>query len=660
MTDEPEPFVMSMGPDPEDDDAPERTGDATANEDDDAAAPLPESIADLIGEASRTATEQAVQAATGTAPEDRSSDVWGAPDDDEDLDAVWSAAADRHRGSHVFDDVLGTEDSWQSTTRMPPPAADPTVGLDDDPVHDPRDEPEVFKLSIDDDAADAPAAVDDLAAAMVTPRESSGPDAPDEGPDTDEAGAGGADPEPFRFAAGPATTAPAALPDHVPAAGRDEPDLFAFAFDERDAEDGTPDEPDADVRSEDVDDRMLVEEPIHDDAADEPAPLEDPVSEVPDDADDQDVWADAEPSDGDASDPWAAASEGADEPVWEQATEDAPWTAPSSPDTRPPAPLGEAAQDDPDDPDDRAWTFDIGADREASFDDVDEVDDQHANPTADDDHEPTLAESARPRADTGWADLSEEQSTWTLDPVPDGATFPVDDATAPDPDGFAAVLDDADQFAAALGEAEHAGETAPDDDEDDGFLPDDEPLPPTRAPDPPFETDSAALGDVIEDLLSDIPATSPAADGPDEDPLDALDDALAGLDQFDDLQDSAPAATETAPTEQPAAPEAPPVPEAPPAPESSPDDEWDDLAAMPPPASATTSMPPPTAAPPPVAGDAPAAADAPDDAPAEARAPAEPDPEDEEGPAADEPAPPAVPPGMSFSSKPKKRGLFGG
>ncbi len=617
MTDgEPEPFVMSMGADDEDDttpdapaepdlpadEAPATGGEPTpsADEGDDPAHVLPggvESISDLIDEASRTATEQAVRAATGTAPEDRSSDVWGTPEEDEDLDALWSAAADRHRGSHVFDDVLGPEDGWSSDTRLPPPAADPTFDHDDPDDGAPEDdEPEVFTLSVDDEEASRPGRE-----AEEPP--SAPPSAPADDHDVD-------DPEPFRFAAGPATTAPAAVPDHVPTAGDEEPDLFAFAFDE--TEDGSGrDGPDAGARSEDGDDRSLAEAATADDAPDERPPLEDPVADEPDGDrhDDGDLWGAASLSDDDASELWASDAKPDEEPVWAPAPEDGPWAPEAETAAPPPAPAAGDVGDDADD--DGAWTFDVGAADEQPADEQALDEERPAAERDDDGDEPTLAESARPRVDTGWSDLSVEQATWTLDPVPTGETdpFATDDAATPDPDGFTASLDDPD----------------------DGFLPDDEPLAPTREPDPPFTTEKAALGDVIEDLLGDMPASPPGAavEQPDDDPLDALDDALADLDQLDDVAASTPEAEAAAPTDAPASMAPPPVPD------DIRDEPSDDLSDLPPPPSPDEPTGP---------------TDGADDTDADA----------DEDDAPDDPTPTAAPTGLSFSSKPKKRGLFGG
>lgn len=522
MTDgEPEPFQMSTDPGDErdgaDDAAADGPGDETpdgqpagaAHDDAARATTLPggvESIDDLIDEASRTAADQAIQAATGTAPVDRSSDVWGAveEEDDEDLDALWSAAADRHRGSHVFDDVLGP-DGDEDVTRLPPPAADPTRSLADEPVDD---EPEVFTLPVDDEQA-APAS----SAGSTEDRDATArADAAEDDPTAAD------DPEPFRFAAGPASTAPAEVPDHVPTGGRAEPDVFAFAFSD-DAADGNGAEDEPDDTEDDTE--IEVMSGVH--AADDGA---------------------------------AAVPTAQEEPVSEE---------PEAPD------------------DDAAWTFDIGEDQPWE-------DEPAAG--ADDEEEATLAERAQPRSDAGWNDLSDEPATWSLDPIPtgdeDGFADAADLATSPDPGGFSALLDDLPD-----------DEARPVEDPDDGFLPDDQPLAPTREPDPPFQTDQAALGDVIDDLLGDLDA----AQRPD------------------------PAAA------PPATPDLTAMP--PPAPTPS------DVATDPPDGPVAGAMPPPDADDGATPGPPPDAADE-----------LEPDePEDQPEPETSV--------GLTFASKPKKRGLFG-
>lgn len=642
MTDgEPEPFRMTTGPDAADTpaDAADDVDDAPA---DDVDAPLPggaESIADLIDEASRTAAEQAVQEATGTAPVDRSGDVWGSADiddDDEDLDALWSAAADRHRGSRVFDAVLGPDDDWGSAPRMPPAAADPTIGVGGGSGAEP--EPEVFKLSVDDSADEGP----DPVAADVPPRV--------DGPDDED------DPEVFRFAAGPATTAPAAVPDHVPEAGRDEPDVFAFAFDDIPADAGEePPDDEARTGPGDGDPQepiMRNDDPADDDAA-EPTTQEEPVSQESEAGDDErDPWAVPSGSQDDAGELWATSTERV-EPVWDAAPDDdAPWSSTDDDDDDDAAFDDEApwsstddgggddaAPDDEEEHDDSAWTFDVRDDVVAWDEDLADPTDDDQDTVGTDGEERTLAESARPRADTGWQDLSDAPSRWTLDPTPtgedDGFTDAAVEASAPDPDTFSALLGEDATDAVDAEVAEGANE---------GFLPDDEPLAPTREPDPPFQTGNAGLGDVIDDLIGDL-GPAPTTPGGAGDDRDDLTDALAGLDQFDDVGSAAADAADVAPTDEPAA-SAPAAPTPP------------DLAAMPPPSQPTPAADDLLAATPPPAlpAEAPAAAAASQDAPDDTSD--QPDAEADE-PAPSEPEPTPAPQGMTFASKPKKRGLFG-
>ena len=692
MTDgEPEPFRMSTNADDGDPDDGEAADTDPADGDPapEHAAPGVEGLGDLIDEAARAADEQARREQRAQPTADRSGDVWGrADDEDEDLDAVWAAASERHRGSHVFDDMLGTEDTWRSSTRIPPPAADPAfdvADLSDSPASPGDDEPEVFKLQVDEDAtgtapappdvvADAPAPPDVVADApshgdepLEDPADGSEPrdeaaengethddplwgladpgdtedvwrpvddideldpwgspaEAPADRSDEEDRTASGDDrdatehgrgdgPEPFRFAAGPQTSAPAAVPDHVEDPDDDEPDLFAFAFADptdgarSDPDDRGPDDDSDDAAAVDTDAVDDVEDPGDLDGVDDPFAVDDvgavheaEVPDAPDGVDDPDDLDDLDDLDDDMV--WSVAAVSAEE-------EEPPMMTESAPDNE-----DGADEDTWSDVEDEVdlWT----AAGEAATDEDDQPD------------EPPLAETVRPRPDAGWDDQSRDGESWALDAV----TVQVGDVV----------------------------ELRDEDDEDPSPIS-------TREPDPPFETGSSALGDVLEDLLGDLdelPPTHAAAgpsagdhappttdDLPRGEPAPAHDDALPA-----DAPDRRPEAAAGTALDAPVADAA--------------------HTATP---SAPTSPPPPPVTPPPPASDAGATgeADASDEDPAAQKDVAEDpaaqndaatgedageEPTAEEDAEEDEEVTPEAPTGLSFSSSasPKKRGLFG-
>ena len=548
---EPEPFVMSTDPD-DPDGSTDEAGPATPDDTDDpepgAALPV-ESIADLIDEASRTAAEQAVQAAIGEAPEDRSAEVWGPADDD--TEAVWDAAAEHHSGNRVFDDVLGTDDAWSSSgDRQVSPAADPTVDLADG-AGDEDDEPEVYTFPV----ADEPSVVaaDDLAAAMVAPDSPGASDevdgdqvSADAGEDAQESddlavldevieadedtwadqawsdrveqADAAADeptvetPEPFLFAAGPDTNAPADVPDHTATNDEREPDAFSFAFDAPDAPDEepameptTPADPDpthdaavGDGAGDATVDPWAAAAEVSSPDSDEPAEDADTMWSRGTEESADTVWID--PAIDDAGAVWEdEGSAAADDVVWAAGDDDAG-----------DEPMASADQDDPgtDAVSDDAWIFDVG----------DDEGDDGAGPVDD-----SLAATATPRPDTGWNDLESEQASWSLPDLPRRAP-----SEGAEPDGFAASLDD--------------GFSAGDDDDDDDDAPWSSPA--LDDPEPVAHAEAEDLQGALGELLGATSAPGPVeAETPDEPAAPAADDTVAPaassapLDHLDDLDD---------------------------------------------------------------------------------------------------------------------------
>ena len=242
MTDgEPEPFRMSTGPtEPTDADGdraePEATDDTAAQDagsDPDVVVGGVESIDDLIDEATRTAADQAERQASGEAAEDRSADVWGDGGTDGDVDAVWAAAQDSSSGQEVWGAPDADGDVWSDDGLQWSPASDAaSTGRPEDPAQRPTGRPAAAEGMDDGETADDEPgtftfAVDD-----------------DDEVDTDSSHGGGTgdarppeEPEPFRFEAGPATNAPAQVPDHVADADAEEPEAFTFGVDEDTAQD---------------------------------------------------------------------------------------------------------------------------------------------------------------------------------------------------------------------------------------------------------------------------------------------------------------------------------------------------------------------------------------------------------------------------------------